>query len=92
MEGFFSMSNAESREKTKRVLGVVIKTFLLCNPGKKFSSREICDFVNNNRVGLQGGVNPKQVSRYLNMRIRQGGIYSEVKREKNKYGRWRYYV
>ena len=31
---------------------VIIKSFLLANRGRKYTSKEIADFINNNRFGL----------------------------------------
>ena len=50
-------------DKTK--LKIITKTFLCANRGKAFTSREICDFINNNNLGTRSGVTPTQLSRYM---------------------------
>ena len=53
-------------DQTKRRIRTIIKVFLLCNKGEKYSSKELCDFINGNRLGLHGhDVNPKEVTHYI---------------------------
>ena len=50
-------------DKTK--LKIIVKTFLCANKGKWFNSRELCDFINNNKLNTRHGVTSTQLSKYL---------------------------
>jgi len=68
--------------KTK--LKIITKTFLAANKGKSFTSREICDFINNNNLAVRGGVTSTQLSRYLTPQyLRLEGIDRERKNSRN---------
>lgn len=65
---------------------IIMKTFLYANKGKWFTSREICDFINNNPLGVKGGVTPTGLSKMIN-------CHDRISR-KRKSGRnvWQYGV
>ena len=45
----------------------LIKAFLVCNKGKKFTAKQIAEFINNGRFALnQSSVEPKTVSYHIN--------------------------
>ena len=50
-------------DKTK--LKIITKTFLAANKGKWYSSRELCDFINNNNLNIRHGVTSTQLSKHL---------------------------
>ena len=51
-------------KKSKIVL--IVKVFLTTNKGKWFTSKQLCDFINNNDLNVRNGVNPTSLSRSLN--------------------------
>ena len=56
------MGAVDDREKAK----IIMKTFLYANKGKWFTSKEICDFINSNPLGVKGGVTPTGLSKLVN--------------------------
>ena len=45
----------------------LIKAFLVCNRGKRFTAKEICEFINGGGFALnQSSVEPKTVSYHIN--------------------------
>ena len=56
------MGAVDDRAKAK----IIMKTFLYANKVKWFTSREICDFINNNPLGVKGGVTPTGLSKMIN--------------------------
>ena len=65
------MSNIPDKTKMK----IVIKTFLCANRGKWFTSKQLCDFINSNKLGGRFGVTPIQLTKFLNPQfLRAEGI------------------
>ena len=56
------MGAVDDRAKAK----IIMKTFLYANKGKWFTSKEICDFINSNPLGVKGGVTPTGLSKLVN--------------------------
>ena len=79
----------------RRRIKLIIKTFLLCNPDKKVTARELSDWINNNHRGLQGhSVSPKEVTYYIKddwHRI-PSNILHEVHGEKQSDGRYLFWL
>ena len=63
------MTDSRSRMTTKGKIRLLIKCFLASNKGKKYTSKEISDFINNNRFGLQTGVNSTGITKMINAEI-----------------------
>ena len=79
----------------RRRIKVIIKTFLLCNLDKRFTARELSDWINNNHLGLQGhSVNPKEITYYIKddwNRV-SSNILHEVHSEKQDDGRYLFWL
>ena len=71
-------------DKSKAKL--IAKTFLCVNKGKYFTSKELCEFINNNKLGVKGGVTPTGLTHSFNQ---QDGI---TRRRKNNKNVWEYAV
>lgn len=69
-------------DKTK--VRLVVKTFLLANKGKWYTSRQLCDFMNNNNLSVKWGITPTALSHFLDAGyLRREGITRERKTGKS---------
>lgn len=75
-------------DKTK--LKIIAKTFLCANKGRWITSKEICDFINNNNLNSRSGVTPTQLSKYMG----QHYCYHQKIDRQRKSGRniWQYRI
>ena len=53
-------------KETKKKVKLIVRTFLAANKGKSFTSKQICDFINDNGLGVRDGVMSSELSRALN--------------------------
>ena len=53
-------------KETKKKVKLIVRTFLAANKWKSFTSRELCDFINSNNLGVPGGVMSSEMGRALN--------------------------
>ena len=62
----------------------LIKAFLVFNKGKKFSAKQICEWINSYRFGLNGkAVYPKTISYHISQgKYNPSNILNEVNVEK----------
>ena len=70
----------------------LIKAFLVFDKGKKFSAKQICEWINCGRFGLNNkAVYPKTISYFINSaKYNTSNILNEVRVEKG-YGNLNYY-
>ena len=54
--------NKETRKKVRWI----VKAFLCANKGKSYTSKELCQFVNDNDFGINMGVMSAEMGRALN--------------------------
>ena len=89
------MMSTKKSDTLRRRIKLIIKTFLLCNPDKKVTARELSDWINNNHLGLQGhSVSPKEITYYIKddwNRI-PSNILHEVHGEKTRDGRYLFWL
>ena len=79
-------------EATETKCKLIIKTFLLANKGKKFTSKEIADFINNNNFGLgKYSLNNYTVTKWI--KSANHNLLEEVKMDRES-GRhvWRFWI
>lgn len=82
------MVNLDEKTKAK----YVIKTFLCCNKGRKFTAREICNFIVENKLNRSNtSIHYNAIARLIKEDKYPNHILSNVKVEKNK-GRNYYYI
>ena len=73
------MSRINEKLKTK----YIIKTFLCCNRGQKFTARQIVEFIISNELNsINTEVHQNAISRMINSDIQFGSILKDVKVEK----------
>ena len=60
---------------------VIIKAFLLCNPGKRYTSREIARFINEGKFGIVHGVTPTEVGIIIKRYSTSNKFMSEIQSE-----------
>ena len=70
--------------KDKEKVKLIVKTFLCANKGKWYSSKELADFINNNKLGVKGGISPTGLSKLFHQ---HDGI---DRRRKNHKSVWEY--
>ena len=80
------MSNVSDNLKLK----LVIKTFLCANRGKWFTSKQLCDFINSNRLVGRSGITPAQLSQYLKPQLLRSEGIDRVRR--NGRNVWHYSI
>ena len=69
-------------------LRMIIKTFLVVNRGKEYTSKQITSFINNHKFGLRTGIESSTVTRLIKNDIQKGGsVLSEVEmiKKRNKW-------
>lgn len=79
-------------EATETKCKVIIKAFLLANKGKRFTSKEIADFINHNDFGLgKYSLHNYTVTKWIKSANRN--LLEEIKMER-KDGRhlWRFWI
>ena len=78
-KGFRSMGRINEKLKTK----YIIKTFLCCNRGQKFTSKQLVDFILLNGLNSANTeMNQNAVARMINHDIQFGSVLGNVKCEK----------
>ena len=48
-------------KETKKKVKLIVRTFLAANNGKSYTSKQICDFINENNLGIRGGVMSSEI-------------------------------
>ena len=48
-------------KETKKKVKLIVRTFLAANKGKSYTSKQICDFINENNLGIRGGVMSSEI-------------------------------
>ena len=82
------MGRVNEKLKTK----YIIKTFLCCFRGEKFTSKQIADFIIANELNsINTEVNKNAIARMINSDIQFGSILKDVKVKKIK-GRNHYWM
>ena len=77
-------------KETKKKVKLIVRTFLAANKGKSFTSKQICDFINDNGLGVRDGVMTSQIGTILDTQFcYQYGITRERKNGRNV---WNYSV
>ena len=77
-------------KETKKKVKLIVRTFLAANKGKSFTSKNICDFINSNNLGVRDGVMTSQIGTILDTQFcYQYGITRERKNGRNV---WNYSV
>lgn len=80
------MSNIPDKTKMK----IVVKTYLCANKGKWFTSKQLSDFINSNKLGGRFGVTPTELTKFLNPQfLRNEGIDRDRRNTKNV---WHYSI
>lgn len=79
-------------EATETKCKVIIKAFLLANKGKKFTSKEIADFINHNDFGLKKySVSQVTISKWIISA--KGNLLEEIKMDReNARHVWRFWI
>ena len=49
--------NKETRKKVR----LIVRAFLCANKGKSYTSKQICDFINENNLGIRSGVMSSEI-------------------------------
>lgn len=52
-------------KETKKKVKLIVRTFLAANKGKSFTSKQLCDFINDNGLGVHGSVMSGQLGNIL---------------------------
>ena len=52
-------------KETKKKVKLIVRTFLAANKGKSFTSKQLCDFINDNGLGVRDGVMSGQLGTIL---------------------------
>jgi len=80
-------------EATENKAKVIIKTFLLANKGKKYTSKEIAEFINNNNFGLgKYGVSNVTITKWIT-NAKPNTILHEVNSDRpTKKHLWRFWI
>ena len=50
---------------TKEKVRLITRVFLAVNKGKRFTGKQICEFINSNKLGVRGGVNTQMLGALL---------------------------
>ena len=88
------MGNRKS-DVTKRLVRTIIKTILSSHKDKRFTSRELSDFINHEQLGLgRFSVNPRLITTYIREDWSRTGsdILHEVHGEKGLDGRYSFWM
>lgn len=81
-----------SREKNIKIR-VGMRVFLECNKGKKYTGKEICDFLNPVLNSKQWSVTPKTIGKlFANDKTRIGTLLFPVKCEQTNKGHRLYWI
>ena len=48
-------------KETKKKVKLIVRTFLAANKGKSYTSKQICDFINENNLGIRSGVMSSEI-------------------------------
>ena len=71
-------------KETKKKVKLIVRTFLAANKGKSYTSKQICDFINENNLGIRGGVMSSEIGTVCdNTFCYQYGITRERKNGRN---------
>lgn len=80
-------------ESTEKKVKLIIKTFLTAQQGKKFTSKQIAEFINNNNLGLGNySVSAWTVTRWLKT-ASERSLLSEVKMQRTgRKNVWEFWI
>ena len=68
-------------KETKKKVKLLVRAFLCANKGKTFTTKQICDFINENNFGMRDGIMASELSRIMNSQFCwKYGISRERKR------------
>ena len=72
------------KKETKKKVKLIVRTFLSANKGKSYTSKQLCDFINYNNLGIREGVMTSELGGILNSTFcYQYGIDRERKSNRN---------
>ena len=71
-------------KETKKKVKLIVRTFLAANKGKSYTSKQLCQFINDNGLGVRDGVMSSQLGTIMDSAFcNQYGIDRERKSSKN---------
>lgn len=53
-------------KETKKKVKLLVRAFLCANKGKTFTTKQICDFINENNFGMRDGIMASELSMIMN--------------------------